>query len=99
MRFACLALLLAGCGAADPCDGIEGTCLSATVEGPVKMLDGLQITVDGLPAPMKSTPGATFDLPVRLAIVVPASVGATATITIDGFFGPTLLGSTGKVAV
>src|SRR5690349_11653108 len=96
----CLVLVVAGCGGgSDPCDGQQGTCLSATVEGSLENLDRLEVSVDGIAQPMASSPGGTFSLPVRMAIVLPSSVGASTSITIDGFGGGQLRGSTGQEPV
>jgi hypothetical protein len=90
---------VSGC-AADPCDGVSGICLSARVEGSVGMLDQLRIAVDGV-GTMSSpvTPGASFGLPVKLAIGLPASVGSSARITVGGELAGAEVASSGAQTV
>jgi hypothetical protein len=98
-----LGLLLScwGCSAADPCDGLQGTCVSARVEGQPATVDQLRITVDGRPPAMLTpTPrGAPFSLPVRVALVFSAAPGASAAITVEGLVGGAAVGSSGKQMV
>jgi len=73
--------LVAGCGAADPCDGHSGACLSLRVEdrGGVGALDQLAIHVEGaamLDGRTPGTPGAPVALPIATAIYLPAASGA-----------------------
>jgi hypothetical protein len=95
-----IAALASGC-AADPCDGVSGTCLSARVEGNVGMLDQLRIAVSELNTTMSSpvSAGATFGLPVRLAIELPASVGTSAHITVSGELAGSQVASSGAQVV
>jgi hypothetical protein len=73
--------LAAGCGAADPCDGHAGACLSLRVEdhGGVGALDQLAIRLDGaamLDGRTPGTPGGAVTLPIATAIFLPPATGA-----------------------
>jgi hypothetical protein len=92
-----LALVAAGCSTADPCDGLQGTCVSALVDGQPTMLDQLRITAEGQPTSL--TTGAGFSLPVRVAIVFTAPPPGPVGITIDGLAGGNVVSSSGKQTV
>jgi hypothetical protein len=94
-----LFLFVTGCSAADPCDGISGSCLSARIEGDAKALDALRVSLGASGGMMTSMPGGTFDLPVRIAIVLPASATSPAAITIDGLAGGQTRASSGEQSV
>jgi hypothetical protein len=92
-------LLVAGCGTADPCDGLQGTCLSARIEGMPAQLDQLRVTVAGQPMPMLSpTSPAAFSLPVRLAVVL-TTPAPNASITVEGLTLGNVVGSSGAQMV
>jgi hypothetical protein len=94
----CSALaLLAGCSPVDPCDGLAGTCLTARVDGQPAALDQLRISVEGRPMPMST--GASFTLPVQVAIAFTVAPGPTAHITIDGLVGGDVVSSSGDQTV
>lgn len=96
---AALALATAGC-AKDPCDGVSGTCISGRVEGAVTGLDQLRVVLDGASAAQlsPSAPSA-FSLPVRLAIVLPASVTSPAMLTVEGLAGGATVATSGPQSV
>ena len=80
MRLALLVVTLAGCGAADPCDGHGGACLTLRVEngGGVGVLDQLSIQLSGAATLDGRTPGApgkSVTLPIATAIYLPAVSG------------------------
>jgi hypothetical protein len=81
-------LLACGCGEKDPCEGNARLCITASVSGDhVTSLDQLRVIVDEL-APQVATsptPPRAFDLPVKLAIVLPdALAGQSIHLHIDG---------------
>jgi hypothetical protein len=92
-----LALVAAGCSAADPCDGLQGTCVSALVDGQPAMLDQLRITAEGQPSSL--TTGSGFSLPVRVAIVFTTAPTSPVAITIDGLTGGNVVSSSGRQMV
>jgi len=96
-----LAVLVAGCNAVDPCDGLAGTCISARVEGPLMGLDGLLVSVAVAQTPqmMTSTPGGRFELPVRLAILLPPTATSPVTMGVDALANGQDVGSSGPVSV
>ena len=91
-----LSLLLAGCGAADPCAGITGTCIAARVEGSIAGLDQLRISVEGFVLPrMTPVPASGFSLPVLLAITLPAKITGPTKITIHGLSAGQVIATSG----
>lgn len=92
-----LALVAAGCNAADPCDGLQGTCVSALVDGQPAMLDQLRISAEGEATPR--TTGSGFKLPVRVAIVFTTAPSGPVPITIDGLAGGNVVSSSGRQMV
>jgi hypothetical protein len=92
-----LALVAAGCSAADPCDGLQGTCVSALVDGQPALLDQLRITAEGQPTPL--TTGSGFTLPVRVAIVFSTTPSTPVPITIEGLAGGNVVSSSGRQMV
>lgn len=101
MRRLVLAVVVvaAGC-ASDPCSGVAGTCISARVQGSASGLDQLRVILDGAAQPQVSpaTPSA-FSLPVRVAIVLPASVTSPATLTVEGVAGGQTVATSGPQSV
>ena len=89
MRLTWLALSLAliGCGGKNPCDGVSGTCVTATVQGNATNLDQLQFTIDSPSTESLMTPStpSRFSLPVEVALVLPAA--GTVDITVVGLSG------------
>jgi hypothetical protein len=89
-------VLACGCADKDPCEGNPRLCITASVAGDqVTTLDQLRVVVDEL-APQVATsptPPRSFDLPVKLAIVLPdALAGQTIHVHIDGMAGGALRG-------
>ena len=82
-----VALASIGCGGTDPCDGISGTCVTATVKGNASNLDQLRFSIDMPSAKTLLTPSTPshFTLPVDVALVLPA--GGKVNITVVGMSG------------
>jgi hypothetical protein len=102
MRILGLALLLAGgCAAKDPCEGESGICIGATIEGNVSGLDQLRLTIDQPVARTVTTPNppSGFSLPVKVALVLPAAVTGSFSITVEGLSGGQAIASTGAVVL
>src|SRR6185437_7639707 len=82
------------------CDGQTGTCVSARVEGTVTGLDQLRVSIGQLSAQMLTpTTPSPFSLPVKVAILLPATVTSPATITIDGASNGQDIATSGPQAV
>src|SRR5688572_13707584 len=90
-----LALCAAGCRSTDPCDSVNGTCLTLTVEGPASArVDRLAIAAsDLLTATASSSVPAAKSLPVALGLQIPPNLSGTLAIHVDGFLGATLVGA------
>jgi hypothetical protein len=90
MRHVRLALLLAavgGCSSTtDPCSSEKGACITATVEGSAHGLDQLLFAIDKPMPKSVFTPSvpAAFSLPVKVALVLPAGVTGSVSVTVDG---------------
>ncbi len=83
--------LLAGCGGstADPCSGQSGVCITARVQGTATGLQQLRITASDPTTKVVLSPGSPtpFNLPVKLALLFPASTTGSLAISIDGLNG------------
>jgi hypothetical protein len=76
--------VLAGC-ASDPCDGRAGTCISLRVEGSVRGLDRLAVTVDQPVVKTQSTGQRSISLPIYLGLNLPESVSGDVNIVVVGY--------------
>ncbi len=93
IRTALLLALLAGCRAADPCAGHEGTCIALQIEGePSLALDqlGYQLTQESAQPPLVFHGAAEgtrsrVTLPTRTAIFLPAQAIGKFTLEVTGF--------------
>jgi hypothetical protein len=87
-------LLVAGCGSpsSDPCASVSGACLGLTVtSSSITSVDTLQITAFG--ATKASAAGKPSPLPIRVAIMPPASLTSDAiTLTVEGYLNGALVG-------
>ena len=104
MRYLVVFLLaIAGCGSTvDPCDGIAGPCISASVEGTATGLDQLRISLDQLGSPrsvLTPIPAAAFTLPVRVAIIPPAATPTSFHVVVEGLGGGTTLAASAPTNV
>jgi hypothetical protein len=71
-----VALLAAGCGTSDPCDGASSTCLTVEVTGDVGALDSVALSLSGLVTFEKSASlSSDPPLPVLIGIELPDQSG------------------------
>ena len=102
MRALVLALLVSGCAAKDPCAGQSGVCIPVLVEGTVRGLDQLRVTVDdpAVKSVLTPTTPSSFTLPVKLAIVLPAGTKGTVHASLEGLsVGRVIAGAAAKAIV
>lgn len=94
MTLSSAGLLLVGCGESDPCKGEPGVCLTARIDGTMRGLDQLSIAVDR-PEPKEvatPTPPRAFQLPVKVAIVLPQGTTGVVRVAVTGMGGGVALG-------
>lgn len=94
-----VALLVAGCGGADPCDGIDGTCLAIHVDpSTVRELEQLDFDItfgaDHGTATSRAATGRTITLPAATAIALGASTAASlpVRVKVSGVLGGAIVG-------
>ncbi|MCU1277168.1 MAG: hypothetical protein JWM53_714, partial [bacterium] len=97
---ACYALsasfIVAGCGTvtSDPCKDIAGTCVSLTVQSStVATVDSLHILASGALMGDQSSAGGRANLPIVVALKLPANTMGSLDLHVDGFLTATLVGS------
>jgi hypothetical protein len=96
MRRALLPLLLVGCAAGDPCDGVVGSCVAVEVRAAEPSLAALEqlrfasteLALDG----RTPDPPRAFRLPVRAALIVGAAAG-TFRLHVDGLVRDVAVGA------
>ena len=95
---ACAALALAavGCGngTTDPCKGISGTCVSLTVQSStVATIDSLHILASGALTGDQTSSGGRANLPVVVALKLPADTTGSLDLHVDAFLTSQPVGS------
>lgn len=98
--FACFALsasfIVAGCGtvASDPCKDIAGTCVSLTVQSStVATVDSLHIVASGALTGDQTSSSGRANLPIVVALKLPANVSGSLDLHVDALLTSTLVGS------
>ena len=90
-----LAIAAAGCGV-DPCAGKSGACLALHVDGDgVSTIDQLELAFSGAISDDVRTPaapGAPVDLPIAVALILPAGRGGSLLLHATGFLAGQALG-------
>jgi hypothetical protein len=86
MRAALLiAVVVVAACSSDPCSGRSGTCITLTVEGTLRGLDQLAVTVDKPTSQTQTTtPGTAIALPMQLGLNLPATVSGVVRLDVAG---------------
>ncbi len=90
------AIAAVGCGAAatNPCKGVAGTCVSLTVQSStVATVDSLHILASGALTGDQTSSGGRANLPIVVALKLPANTAGSLDLHVDGFLTATLVGS------
>jgi len=91
-----LAVVLAGCGDAvtDACRNVTGTCVSLTVQSTVvTSVDALHIVASGAATGDHSSSGGLANLPILVALELPATTSGTLDLFVEGQRSGTVVGS------
>ena len=86
----------AGCGSAaiDPCKGLAGTCVALTVQSStVATVDSLHIVASGALTGDQTSAGGRANLPIVVALQLPANVTGSLDLHVDALLAATLVGS------
>ena len=91
-----LALAAVGCNGAtsDPCKGVAGTCVSLTVQSStVATVDTLHILASGALSGDQTSAGGRTNLPVVVALKLPANTAGSLDLHVDALLTSQLVGS------
>jgi hypothetical protein len=96
MRAAILAGLVvaAGCHQSDPCAGVSGICVALTVQSSsVSAVDSLRIVASGAVSGDHTSTSARTNLPVAIALKLPATTRGVAHFAVTGSLGGSVVGT------
>ena len=91
--------LASGCNSAapDPCKGVAGTCVSMTVQSStVATVDSLHILASGALTGDQTSSGGRANLPLVVALKLPANTSGSLDLHVDAFLTAQLVGYRGK---
>jgi hypothetical protein len=89
-----IALALAGCkSSSDPCSGVSGTCLTVEVSAPQPLrVDTLTFDATGALTGMRQTSGAATELPLKVALKLPAGTSGSIDLVVEGLLAGSVVG-------